>query len=560
MALFSAQESVYLSSFLSTVDLDSSINNDGQIDPGLADQIPHLQGSEALAKATKDLMALDVPVTSPSSLSSASNSAAAAASASTSTAHPALHPSASSPPSYWPSLPPGDRPGSSSSQHTSKFSQGPGRSSSPAHYLPPRRLSTTIAPSESLRSASQADRSVFQQQHQQIAPLRGFDHASSSSSSAAYALPPISTTGLPNGLTSRPSAIYSASAPSVLSQQQQSSTGSAKRPLPASAEPATDPSSSKRARPSPSSSAFPSAPTPTRADSARSSGAAARRDSSSASGQRSPASASGPSSKAQDKAKARDKAGGSGAGGGGGGGNKGTLLSPSQKRANHIQSEQKRRANIRRGYEALCEAVPALREAIRAEEERERAAANEDADAKGKGRAAGGAAEKGRKKRKAEGEKADGRAGPRSENVVLQKSASFPPPRCCCRCLLPPALLSFLHSRTERGARTMFSLTHRPLHTPHPPHTWPYTDAIPAAIDYITALLSERAALAQRLHIARGVLPLGHPAARPDPRHLDAHGVPLWEREWSGGMDLVDANVGEGEGEEGEGEGSEEEG
>ena len=45
-----------------------------------------------------------------------------------------------------------------------------------------------------------------------------------------------------------------------------------------------------------------------------------------------------------------------------------TLLSPSQKRANHIQSEQKRRANIRRGYEALCDVVPALREAIKAEE------------------------------------------------------------------------------------------------------------------------------------------------------------------------------------------------
>ena len=45
------------------------------------------------------------------------------------------------------------------------------------------------------------------------------------------------------------------------------------------------------------------------------------------------------------------------------------MLSPSQKRANHIQSEQKRRANIRKGYEALCEAVPALREAIKLEEE-----------------------------------------------------------------------------------------------------------------------------------------------------------------------------------------------
>ncbi len=53
-----------------------------------------------------------------------------------------------------------------------------------------------------------------------------------------------------------------------------------------------------------------------------------------------------------------------------------TLLSPSQKKANHIQSEQKRRANIRRGYEALCETVPALREAIREEEEAERNAAS----------------------------------------------------------------------------------------------------------------------------------------------------------------------------------------
>lgn len=52
-----------------------------------------------------------------------------------------------------------------------------------------------------------------------------------------------------------------------------------------------------------------------------------------------------------------------------GNGQRQALLSPSQKRANHIQSEQKRRANIRRGYEALCEVVPSLREAIRAEEE-----------------------------------------------------------------------------------------------------------------------------------------------------------------------------------------------
>ena len=111
---------------------------------------------------------------------------------------------------------------------------------------------------------------------------------------------------------------------------------------------------------------------------------------------------------------------------------KGTLLSPSQKRANHIQSEQKRRANIRRGYEALCEVVPALREAIRAEEERELAKdapENGEEPAKGNGKGKGGADKGGGgggKKKKGRGDAdkaADGRAGPRSENVVLQKSA-----------------------------------------------------------------------------------------------------------------------------------------
>lgn len=98
-----------------------------------------------------------------------------------------------------------------------------------------------------------------------------------------------------------------------------------------------------------------------------------------------------------------------------------TLLSPSQKKANHIQSEQKRRANIRRGYEALCDAVPALREAIRSEEEEMEqaallaAAANDGQTIKSTKRRA-------RKKIEVDGEKVDGRAGPRSENVVLSKS------------------------------------------------------------------------------------------------------------------------------------------
>lgn len=105
--------------------------------------------------------------------------------------------------------------------------------------------------------------------------------------------------------------------------------------------------------------------------------------------------------------------------------NKPALLSPSQKKANHIQSEQKRRANIRRGYEALCETVPALREAIRLEEE---------AEGGGPGKEPGGGGRGGKVKRgrgrgakamdDGSGEKLDGRAGPRSENVVLMKSES----------------------------------------------------------------------------------------------------------------------------------------
>jgi len=94
--------------------------------------------------------------------------------------------------------------------------------------------------------------------------------------------------------------------------------------------------------------------------------------------------------------------------------NRAALLSPSQKKANHIQSEQKRRANIRRGYDALCEMVPALREACQAEEERALVNGKTRNRRRGKGRAAC-----------EDGEKTDGRAGPRSENVVLSKSASY---------------------------------------------------------------------------------------------------------------------------------------
>ncbi|KAF8710140.1 hypothetical protein AX14_010818 [Amanita brunnescens Koide BX004] len=126
------------------------------------------------------------------------------------------------------------------------------------------------------------------------------------------------------------------------------------------------------------------------------------------------------------------------------------LLSPSQKKANHIQSEQKRRANIRRGYDALCDTVPALREAIREDDERE-AEARATGGSKTNGKTACGKSKRGKKE-----DKADGRAGPRSENVVLSKT-----------------------------------------------------------IDYIHELLSERQALVNRLHRARDALPFGHPVLIP---------------------------------------------
>ncbi|OCB89922.1 hypothetical protein A7U60_g2862 [Sanghuangporus baumii] len=97
------------------------------------------------------------------------------------------------------------------------------------------------------------------------------------------------------------------------------------------------------------------------------------------------------------------------------------LLSASQKKANHIQSEQKRRANIRRGYEALCETVPALREAIAAEE-RELADSAPDSENGLRGKPK---KNRGKRAMSESGEKIDGRAGPRSENVVLQKTIDY---------------------------------------------------------------------------------------------------------------------------------------
>ena len=171
-------------------------------------------------------------------------------------------------------------------------------------------------------------------------------------------------------------------------------------------------------------------------------------------------------------------------------GSKPALLTPSQKKANHIQSEQKRRANIRRGYEALCDTIPALREAIRAEEE-----ASSTVGPGGKKRRTRGRVSE-------DGEKIDGRAGPRSENIVLAKSKPF---------------LSFL-------SYIRFMRSHSVT-----------------AVEYIHELLAQRQHFTERLQRARAVLPPGHPAlglARPP------GDVPLWEREWTGGLGAKDDDDG----------------
>ncbi|CAE6515860.1 unnamed protein product [Rhizoctonia solani] len=90
------------------------------------------------------------------------------------------------------------------------------------------------------------------------------------------------------------------------------------------------------------------------------------------------------------------------------------LLTKDQKKRNHIHSEQKRRATIRHGYALLCEQVPSLRLAIAAAEADD---AEHTADGEGRRRRRS----RGRSSA-ADGERIDGRAGPRSESVVLVKT------------------------------------------------------------------------------------------------------------------------------------------
>ncbi|KAG8887040.1 hypothetical protein FRC00_000528, partial [Tulasnella sp. 408] len=135
------------------------------------------------------------------------------------------------------------------------------------------------------------------------------------------------------------------------------------------------------------------------------------------------------------------------------------LLSAEQKKLNHIHSEQKRRANIRRGYDALCDVVPALREAIKAEE----AECVNTGKKRGRGKLLG-----------EDGEKMDGRAGPRSESVVLQKT-----------------------------------------------------------IEHIDDLMAQRSSYLERLRAAKAALPPGHPALLGT-----SQGEQPWEKIWNGGIGL----------------------
>ncbi|BGP17958.1 hypothetical protein JCM10213_003965 [Rhodosporidiobolus nylandii] len=108
---------------------------------------------------------------------------------------------------------------------------------------------------------------------------------------------------------------------------------------------------------------------------------------------------------------------------------KGALLTPAQKKANHIASEQKRRAAIRAGYDQLCVVVPPLREAVQEYETRLAAVSRAGGGGGKKGKGTAGRGKKGESTTGAlmggiqvGGEKIDGRAGPKSEAVVLSKT------------------------------------------------------------------------------------------------------------------------------------------
>lgn len=315
MALLTQSESVAFNGFLTSVDFSDVLEwtSVATADGNINIPPPPEKGKEAiLAKAAKDLMSLEPNLNSPGD-SDATGS----------------RPSSEAPTvnSNWP-----NQPSESSDQqrrhHSYTYGFGPpSRNSHKLHLHNPPGGPTQAIP-EKLFSLP-----------------RSQSPASSSSSSPFGANPPPSVAESSAGQSSRPPHYSATSAPSVLGNQRPASS---KRSLPPDEDawPSGSTEPAKRRRPS-AASQSPKEGKPsitTRSRTARASSSS----SSTVAGSSSVKETDGASTPGSSKP---------------------ALLSPSQKRANHIQSEQKRRANIRRGYEALCEAVPALREAIRLEEE-----------------------------------------------------------------------------------------------------------------------------------------------------------------------------------------------
>ncbi|GAA6038076.1 hypothetical protein JCM8097_007534 [Rhodosporidiobolus ruineniae] len=122
------------------------------------------------------------------------------------------------------------------------------------------------------------------------------------------------------------------------------------------------------------------------------------------------------------------------------------LLTAEQKKANHIASEQKRRAAIRAGYDGLTRVVPVLRAAVEEYESRLAAVQAEGGEGAKGTRGGGGRGKKAEREKEKVGarggrgrdgesatgalmggieiggEKIDGRAGPKSEAIVLAKT------------------------------------------------------------------------------------------------------------------------------------------
>ncbi|KAI0073450.1 hypothetical protein K474DRAFT_192491 [Panus rudis PR-1116 ss-1] len=339
-SLLSPAEALAFHGFLTSVDYGDALEW-----RDLTSSLQPPRGKEALAKATKDLMSLEASV----DLGYSSHSSNAARetlamgnmgvstqdilSSSSSKGKSAVGAS-----STWPSFGPND-PGPQQQQQKQSYTYGFGVQ--PHDYRPSAAASSSssrihdnfLLPNSS-SAASGSTTLPFPLPHSHSESSLRHHPSNRPSSPSIFSLPSSthqqpsnSSTG--RSFNDRPPSISASSAPSVL----EINTGS-KRSLPPDEDDLNSPSSSA---------------TSTQGNSQTT--ANKRRRSSAVDTKPLVASAPSPSDSQQN-----------------GSGSRQALLSPSQKRANHIQSEQKRRANIRRGYEALCEVVPALREAIKAEE------------------------------------------------------------------------------------------------------------------------------------------------------------------------------------------------